>query len=338
MITSQHFFHAQARERPSTRVFARTAGGVAMFPKSVRPKAPPIKTQGIKTKLTPMIAASIRWSGKGQWIEPFVGSGAVALNLAPQRALLADTNKHIVEFYSGVQSGLITGSSARRFLEFEGQRLLDAGESHYYYIRDRFNDHGDPLDFLFLSRACFNGVMRFNSKGRFNVPFCRKPERYRQALITKIANQIDWAAEVMAGKDWSFVVQPWQKTIESARPGDLIYCDPPYVGRHTDYYNGFTDEEADQMAQALLSSKANFALSMWLENKYRRNEYLDRWFANHPMETTSHFYHVGSSEELRNEMTEALVLSHTAVVTEKVALIPSESDLPLFQETETANI
>ena len=309
-----------------------------MFPKSVKPKAPPIKTQGIKTKLTPMIAASVSWNGKGRWVEPFIGSCAVALNLAPKRALLADTNKHIINFYKGVQSGEITGESARQFLEIEGQRLLETGEDHFYFIRERFNNEGSPLDFLFLSRACFNGVMRFNSKGRFNVPFCRKPERFRQALITKIANQIDWAASVMKGKDWEFVAQPWQKTIEAAQRGDLIYCDPPYVGRHTDYYNGFTDEEADAMAHALINCNADFALSMWLENKYRKNEYLARWFADYPMETTSHFYHVGSSEDLRNEMTEALVVSHGVAVVEKVELTPSVSDLPLFQGAEALNV
>jgi len=309
-----------------------------MFPKKVRPKAPPIKTQGIKTKLTPMIGASVRWSGQGRWIEPFIGSGAVALNLAPERALLADTNKHVINFYRGVQSGEITGASARRFLEIEGQHLLETGEKHFYFIRDRFNDEEAPLDFLFLSRSCFNGVMRFNSKGRFNVPFCRKPNRFRQALVTKIANQIDWAADVMAGKDWQFATQPWQETIATAEEGDLIYCDPPYVGRHTDYYNGFTDEEADQLAQALIASEADFAVSMWLENKYRRNDYLDRWFADYPMETTSHFYHVGSSEDLRNEMIEALVVSPNAAVIDKVELTTSASGLPLFQRPELANV
>lgn len=279
------------------------------FPKSVVPKSPPIKIQGIKTKLTPMIAASIRWDGQGRWVEPFIGSASVALNLAPRRAILGDTNKHLIHFYKEVQSGRITGESARRFLEIEGQRLLKVGEDHFYFIRDRFNNEGSPLDFLFLSRACFNGVMRFNSKGCFNVPFCRKPERFRPALITKIANQIDWSASVMKGKDWEFVAQPWQATIENAQRGDLIYCDPPYIGRHADYYNGFTDKEAEEMAFALINSDADFAISMWLENKYRKNGYLAHWFKGYPMKTFSHFYHVGATEELRNEMIEALVVS-----------------------------
>ena len=62
------------------------------LPCDVSPKAPRIKTQGIKTKVVPLIAKSIQWSGEGRWIEPFLGSGVVALNVAPERALPADTN------------------------------------------------------------------------------------------------------------------------------------------------------------------------------------------------------------------------------------------------------
>lgn len=302
-----------------------------MLPRTVRPKAPPIKTQGIKTKLVPMIASSIQWSGLGRWVEPFVGSGAVAFNVAPERALLADTNKHIIAFYAGVQAGEITGFAARRFLETEGCRLSEAGESHYYFIRDRFNEAGAPLDFLFLSRSCFNGVMRFNGKGRFNVPFCKKPDRFRPALVTKIANQIDWSANIMAGKEWHFVTQAWQDTIAQVLPNDMIYCDPPYVGRHTDYYNRFGEDEADRLAASLIKERAPFALSMWLENKYRRNHWLDRWFASFPQKTNAHFYHVGSTEELRNEMTEVLIMSDNAYAVEVPAASPAIEELPLFQ-------
>ena len=42
----------------------------------MRPQAPPLKTQGIKTKLTPFIARHIDWDWRGRWVEPFLGSGA----------------------------------------------------------------------------------------------------------------------------------------------------------------------------------------------------------------------------------------------------------------------
>lgn len=306
-----------------------------MLPRAIAPKAPPIKTQGIKTKVVPLIARSIEWDGNGRWIEPFIGSAVVALNIAPQRALLADTNEHMIDLYRGIQDGSINGRTVRQYLEREGTELLEKGESHYYAIRERFNEHGDPFDFLFLSRSCFNGMMRFNKKGGFNVPFCRKPERFRPALITKIVNQVEWARQAMDGKDWDFVTQDWRVTVADAKAGDLIYCDPPYIGRHVDYYNGFKEEEADDLAKALIASKAGFTLSMWLENKYRRNDYVDNWFSEYPQRTMEHFYHVGPQEKLRNAMTEVVILS------ENVAAEPAEvteSALPLFESAELMNV
>lgn len=305
---------------------------MTFLPATIRPKAPPIKTQGIKTKIVPLIAKSVAWDGSGRWIEPFLGSGAVAFNIAPQRALLADTNQHMIRLHQAIQSGEMTQYTVRAFLEKEGA-LLEAGEEHYYAVRARFNETGSPFDFLFLSRSCFNGIMRFNKKGGFNVPFCRKPERFRPALITKICNQVEWAAQKMKGKDWEFVCQDWRTTLRAAKSGDLVYADPPYVGRHTDYYNQFDDQESDDLAKALLALPCGYALSNWVENKYRRNEYVDRWFAGEEWRTMSHFYHVGSSEDLRNEMTEVVILSKDAA-----APIASAADdlepLPLFKGAE----
>ena len=282
------------------------------LPRIVHPKSPPLKMQGIKTKIVPLIARSISWEENGRWIEPFLGTGVVALNIEPQNAVLADTNEHVINLYQGILNEEIKGCTVRNHLEHEGSLLLEKGECHYYAIRDRFNEFGDPLDFIFLNRSCFNGMVRFNRKGKFNVPFCRKPERFRPALVTKIVNQVEWVTTVMKGKNWKLIVQDWRKTISEAKEGDLIYCDPPYIGRHTDYYNGFTEEDANELAKALHSTSAKFVMSMWLENKYRKNEYVERWFTDFPQRTISHFYHVGATEKLRNQMTEVLILSRDA--------------------------
>lgn len=111
------------------------------------------------------------------------------------------------------------------------------------------------------------------------------------------------------GEGLEFVAQDWRETLAQAGEADLVYCDPPYVGRHADYYNAFTDEDSDELARALIRGPAPFAVSNWLENKYRRNDFVDRWFGDHPQRTLSHFYHVGPQESLRNEMTEVVVLS-----------------------------
>src|SRR5690606_4894958 len=121
---------------------------------------------------------------------------------------------------------------------------------------------------LFLSRSCFNGVMRFNKKGAFNVPFCKKPDRFAKAYVTKIVNQIDRVAEAMEGRDWTFTCADFRETIRQASADDFLYLDPPYVGRHAGYITAWTDSDANDLADLTSDTPAGFALSMWRENRY----------------------------------------------------------------------
>jgi DNA adenine methylase len=270
---------------------------------------PPIKCQGIKTKIVPLILSNVSVPKNGLWIEPFMGSGVVGMNARPPRALFADINPHIVAFYNAIKTKTITPESAGLFLEHEGRILQEKGEQHYYAVRERFNKEGNPLDFLFLSRSCFNGMIRFNKKGGFNVPFCRKPQRFARAYVTKIVNQITRFYELVQFHDWTFKNQDFEKTITSASDADFIYCDPPYLGRHVDYFNSWSVADEERLCRCLSETKARFILSTWHSNKYRRNEYLDSLWSRFHVVTKEHFYHVGAKEDNRNSMLEALVMN-----------------------------
>src|SRR5690242_14246391 len=131
--------------------------------KIVRVIIPPIKCQGIKSKLVTFIANNISWKGEGKWIEPFLGSGVVAFNIKPSRAVLADTNQHIIMFYKNIQRGNINKNNVAEVLAEMGNELKKRGADYFYEVRQRFNLKGNSFDFLFLNRSCFNGLMRFNS-------------------------------------------------------------------------------------------------------------------------------------------------------------------------------
>lgn len=272
---------------------------------------PPLKCQGIKSKLVPFIAQSITWDPKssGRWIEPFLGTGSVVLNLAPPRALLGDINPHMIGLLKAIQGGLITPEAARETLLEMGRILSKEGQSFYYEVRDRFNDNGSPMDFLFLNRASFNGVIRFNKKGRFNTPFGHKPERFQGSFITKVCNQIAWARKQMVGKEWEFVVSDWRTLLAEANENDFIYIDPPYIGRHADYFSQWSQEEASDLAALTRKTGVGYALSMWLENSYRKNDHIETDWPDSEIRLASHFYHVGSTESLRGSMTEALAIA-----------------------------
>lgn len=273
-------------------------------------RVPPIKCQGIKTKLLPLIIKSIDWNNNGVWVEPFTGSGVVGFNLLPSRAIFADSNPHLINFYTDIQNSVISSKIVKAFLFDAGNDLLTKGEEYYYDIRSRFNSLPNSLDFLFLNRSCFNGVMRFNRKGEFNVPFCRKPNRFAQAYITKITNQVAALEKAMAGKDWMFVCQDFRKTILMAGENDFIYSDPPYIGRHVDYFDSWPEENETDLFNLLSKTKARFMLSTWEENSFRRNNFMDTMWNNFFKTNHNHFYHVGGKEKNRNPIKEALITNY----------------------------
>jgi DNA adenine methylase len=257
-----------------------------------------------------------------RWVEPFCGSCVVPLNVQPKRALLCDSNIHIIRLYQEIQQGKLTPVVAKSFLTDEGEKLRAGGEDYYYAVRERFNASPSPLDFLFLNRSCFNGVMRFNRYGKYNVPYGHKSERFAQAYITKIVNQIRRISEVLSVNDWGFAAQDFRKTLTEARAGDLVYADPPYAGRHVDYFNSWSETDETELARLLKELQCSFILSTWHSNEFRTNGLIERNWSESRFHllTREHFYHVGSTEELRHPMIEALITNFSIAATPPVTV------------------
>ena len=289
---------------------------------------PPIKIQGIKTKLVPMIRENVRMDRNTLWLEPFMGSGVVGFNVEPRQAVFADINPHIIGFYDAIKTGDVTSQGVRAFLEHEGRLLSQRGEEHYYAVRDRFNACHDPMDFLFLNRACFNGMIRFNKNYAFNVPFGHKPDRFSKAYITKIVHQVQYVEECLRRYDWTFLNQSFERTLQLADGHSFVYCDPPYIGRHVDYYDSWDEQSEARLCSMLRASGAPFMLSTWDHNRYRENPYIgSMWGFCHKV-TKEHFYFVGAREANRNAMMEALLTNYP----------PESGSGELFQEGEKLSL
>jgi DNA adenine methylase len=268
---------------------------------------PPIKSQGIKSKLVGWISESIKDVSYGRWVEPFMGTGVVSFNVRPKKALMCDSNPHLIRFYNAIKDKQITSAIVRKYLTDEGAKLFDSNGAYYYEVRKRFNLDGNPLDFLFLSRSCFNGMMRFNRKGGFNVPFCKKPNRFAQALVTKISNQVENISQIIEQGEYTFKHQDFKETLKEITSDDFVYSDPPYIGRHVDYFDSWTENEEMLLQKGLVDSGSLFILSTWLSNKYRTNEYVFSVWKDCYISTKEHFYHVGAKESNRNAVYEALL-------------------------------
>jgi len=159
-------------------------------------------------------------------------------------------------------------------------------------------------------------MIRFNRKGELNIPFCRKSHRFAQAYVTKIVNQVDFVSKLLKAKQFTFKCQDFSQTIQEATLNDIIYCDPPYIDRHVDYYNGWNEFYEKKLFENLLRFNGKFILSTWHHNDYRKNEYIDLLWSRFSVLTREHFYHVGGKEENRNPVIEALVTNFIAVEAE----------------------
>lgn len=273
----------------------------------------PIKIQGKKTKILPNILEIIP-KDEFVWIEPFLGSGEVLFNVNPKYALVCDNNEYIINFYKAIQQGEITSKKVREYLEYHGEILEKNGKEYYYHIRDEFNKTHNLLAFLFLNRSCFNGVMRFNNKGQFNVPFCNKNNRFAKALITKIVNQVEIIQKLLTehGDNWKFICCDWseiEKYNTFNNKNILYYYDPPYIDRHSTYFNAWTEEKNLELFNKIALGNNKFILSNWYGNDFRTNTHIMQYFDRPEFRIIKiqHFYHVGGNENNRNPIYECLI-------------------------------
>ena len=132
--------------------------------------------------------------------------------------------------------------------------------------------------------------------------------------------------------DWEFTCQDFRQVIQNATEKDFIYCDPPYIGRHTDYFNSWLEEDEQNLYELLAETKAKFILSTWHSNKYRTNSALEKYAQNFIVFTREHFYHVGASEKNRNPMLEAIVLNYDPEPQEAPVIF---EQLALFEQKKT---
>jgi DNA adenine methylase len=200
------------------------------------------------------------------WIEPFAGSGTVAINRPVKgRCVIGDSNRHSVEMLRLIRDGFVTGEELlNRFGE------EDPTPEYYYYVRDRFNSiSGDSMDLMWLLRHGFNGLMRFNKSGAFNTPFGRHRSRVRQ-----MADEVGPMAAALSGA--KILHSDFEGVIGMAGPGDVIYLDPPYLATCSRYANDWTIEDEERLARCLDETPA-----AWVMSNHAGNPELDRLWSGY---------------------------------------------------------
>ena len=273
---------------------------------------PPIKIQGKKTKIVPKIMkiADELLNDHPEidtWVEPFLGSGVVAFNCPGRikKVIVNDINPHIIKFYKGIADDSITADNIREVFDIHNQNLIKDGYDYYNQIKNRFNQSFDTMDFLFLTRTGFNGVMRFNGSGKWNVPFCKLNNRLSKNVIDDLTSSVDDLSRLFKSKDFTFYNKSFEDVIESAPENSIFYCDPPYYGLQVQYFKGWRKEDEIRLNEMLKDKM--FLYSTWLEDGIKENPMIDEYWGECEIEGKKHKYNVAEKAEKRNQVIEGLI-------------------------------
>ncbi len=201
--------------------------------KASDPDVPPFKTQllkwvGNKQKFAHDIIRHFP-TGFGTYYEPFLGSGAVMATLSPRRAVGSDVFKPLIEIWCTLSENpqqLVDWYSSRYARYMQGDRIMQ-----YEQIKADYNAQPNGADFLFLSRACYGGVVRFRKKDGYMSTPCGAHMPIKPAAFAK---RVALWSDRLAGA--SFEHCSYQSIMARAKPGDLVYCDPPYADSQSILY------------------------------------------------------------------------------------------------------
>jgi len=198
---------------------------------------------------------------KGHYIEPFVGGGALFLHLQPQKALLADTNKELVDLYNGIKN--------YPHKVWECFSKFPSGKISYYKIRN-MNTDGKPIyhraaRILYLNRTCFKGMWRHSADGNFNVGYGGEDRRW---VITH-ENIIDLSKIL---RNAIIVQSDFSKTLNVAKNGDFVFLDPPYgpgerEPKHAHYITGqFSFKDQVRLSESLKNLSKRVEIKWMMTN------------------------------------------------------------------------
>lgn len=197
----------------------------------------PIRWAGSKKKILNEMLNTFP-KNKKNYIEMFLGSGVVLLNVLDNNNVLNyknfyvnDINSNIINFYILLRDDIDNViKSIKKIETLYNGFSMDEKKEYYYKIRDDFNntdsDNEKALLFYFLMKTGFNGVYRENKNGKFNVPFGRKEkivinEEYLHKISKSIQNVKFYNLEY---KDFLQEMKK-NKKLDNA----FVYCDPPYL-------------------------------------------------------------------------------------------------------------
>jgi DNA adenine methylase len=219
---------------------------------------PFLKWAGGKIKILPKLIPY--FDNSEIFVEPFCGSGSVWLNTDYKKYIIADINEDLINLYKTLKK------EQSDFINYCYSFFNNSNNQECYYkYRNNFNSTSNIKEksalFIYLNRHCFNGLCRYNSSGKFNVPY----GKYNTIYFPR--KEMEFFAE--KSKKVKFLCEDFNKVFKITEKLDdcIIYCDPPYIpisntSNFTSYSKDiFNQERQEQLYHYIINSKHRVVVS-----------------------------------------------------------------------------
>ncbi len=195
--------------------------------------------------VTPFSAQLLKWIGNKQrfaheiirmfpdrferYHEPFVGSGAVIGTLAPTKGYASDVFQPLIQIWQTLHRD--PEQLVGWYRDRHGLIETLGKDGAYEEVRSSYNRQPNGADLLFLSRACYGGVVRFRKTDGYMSTPCGVHDPIAPRSFKQRADE--WHRRT---RGVEFLCLDYREAMREAKRGDLVYCDPPYANSQTILY------------------------------------------------------------------------------------------------------
>jgi DNA adenine methylase len=158
----------------------------------------------------------------GTYYEPFLGSGGILGTLIPKVAVASDSFDPLIQIWQTLKG---SPETLKEWYRVRREKMSNGSKvEEYEQIKASYNKNPNGADLLFLTRSCYGGVVRFRKADGYMSTPCGihnpiSPESF--------ARRVDEWHKRVTGT--TFLHLEFEEAMKMAKPGDLIYCDPPYT-------------------------------------------------------------------------------------------------------------
>ena len=176
--------------------------------------------------------------------------------------------------------------------EYPKTYYVKYNKESYARLRDEYNQNKENvLDLYLLLIYGFNRILRFNSKGDFNLPVGNVD------FNKNVVNALETYFNNVSSKTIHFLNHDYKEFLNllTYKENDFIYLDPPYLITFSEYnklWNEDKERELLNLLDELAKNKVKWAISNLVAdyNKGTHNKIFDNWMQKYNIHEINSYY------------------------------------------------